>query len=118
MNEKHPANSINEALQYPLATLKVNGWNSEYIKFTRHLKKESVTHHVAFTSEDLTSLVMCIENSELIAPLPSFLANAKMPFKSLSLQAYNDDIEVVACVATTHRNDPFYQWLVTLVKAI
>lgn len=116
MRADHPATTIEEALTYPLAILRVNGWNSEYINFSQHLERKSIAHRVEFQSEDLNSFMKYLRVSDLIAPLPRFPSNKEL--KKIPLAGFDNNIDIVACYPTTHRNEHFYQWLFKTIKHV
>lgn len=116
MRQSHPAKSIEDALTFPLAILRVNGWNSEYVNFSQHLERKSIPHRVEFQSEDLHSFVKCLHASDFVSPLPNFPSNREL--KKIPLDGFDTNVDIVACYPTTHRNEEFYQWLFKAVKHV
>lgn len=116
MRPDHPAENLADALTYPIAILRVNGWNSEYINFSQHLERKSIPHHVEFQSENLSAFLKCLRCSDFISPLPKFPSNREL--KKMSLEDFDTNVEIVACYPTTHRNESFYQWLFKIIKQV
>ncbi|MGF1694489.1 LysR family transcriptional regulator [Vibrio lamellibrachiae] len=112
----HQATSLDQALKSPLAILKVNGWNSDSINFAQYLTRQGAEFHVAHQSEDLPSLLNCIAVSDMVSPLPEFLLRDDL--KSIEIEQEGNELTSVVCIPTTHRNEPFYQWLVSVVKSV
>lgn len=113
---KHSALTATEALLSPLAILKIHGWNTDAVRFSRYLYQREVEHSVRLQCEDLGSLFACLEHSDYVSPLPSFLASKNL--KALPLDERGNEISSVVCMPSTHRNEPLYQWLVTLIKSL
>lgn len=113
---EHPANSEEEALNYPLAILRVNGWNSEYINFSQHLTRQGITHRVDYKFEDLNGFLSCIENTDCVTPLPYF---PKLnSYKRYPISDVDTKVKIVACYPSSHRDAAFYQWLVKVIERI
>lgn len=113
---KHRASTANEALSFPIAILKIHGWNTDAVRFSRYLNQREIEHSVRLQCEDLASLYACLEHSDCISPLPSFLWTRHL--KVLPLDERDNEISSVVCLPSTHRNEPLYQWLVTLIKSL
>ncbi|OZS42312.1 LysR family transcriptional regulator [Photobacterium sanguinicancri] len=116
VSKQHQASNLQQALSSPLAILKVNGWNSDSVNFTQYLSRQGIDFNIGYQTEDLSSLLDCIASSDLVAPLPSFLVRDGL--RSITLDASDSALSAVACIPTTHRNDAFYLWLVSVVKSI
>ena len=110
----HPATTLEEALRSPLAILRVNGWNSEYINFSQHLTREGLAHHVQYKFEDLNAFLSCIENTDCVTPLPYFPKLEE--FKHFALDKFECDIKLVACHPSSHRDAALNQWLVKTIE--
>ncbi|ABZ75732.1 transcriptional regulator, LysR family [Shewanella halifaxensis HAW-EB4] len=113
---KHSAITASEALLSPLAILKIHGWNTDAVRFSRYLYQREVEHSVRLQCEDLGSLFACLEYSDSVSPLPSFLSYKNL--KALPLDERGNEISSVVCIPSTHRNEPLYQWLVALIKSL
>ncbi|WP_299808004.1 hypothetical protein [uncultured Shewanella sp.] len=113
---KHTALTASEALLSPLAILKIPGWNTDIVRFSRYLYKREVEHSVRLQCEDLPSLLACLEHSSYVSPLPSFLCTGNL--KVLPLDEPGNEMSSVVCIPSTHRNEPLYQWLVGLIKSL
>ncbi|MFN1581492.1 LysR family transcriptional regulator [Vibrio rotiferianus] len=110
----HPATNLEEALQSPLAILRVNGWNSEYTNFSQHLMRQGIAHRIQYTFEDLNAFLSCIENTDCITPLPYF--PKLRGFKHFALNEFECNIKIVACYPSSHRDAMLYQWLVPIIE--
>ncbi|WP_259650712.1 MULTISPECIES: LysR family transcriptional regulator [unclassified Shewanella] len=113
---KHSASSVTEALSSPLAVLKIHGWNTDTVRFSRYLYQKGIEHNVRLQCEDFPSLLSCLERSNFVSPLPSFLCSDGL--KALPLDEPGNEISSVVCIPSTHRNEPLYQWLVGLIKSL
>ena len=112
--KEHPATTLQEALRSPLAILRVNGWNSEYINFSQHLTREGLAHHVQYKFEDLNAFLSCIKNTNCVTPLPYFPKLEE--FKRFALDKFECDIKLVACHPSSHRDAALNQWLVKTIE--
>lgn len=113
---KHSASTASEALSFPLAILKIHGWNTDFVRFSRYLYQREIGHSVRLQCEDLATLLVSLEHSDYVSPLPSFLCSVNL--KSLPLDERGNEISSVVCLPSTHRNEPLYQWLVSLIKSL
>ncbi|MFT5707410.1 MAG: DNA-binding transcriptional LysR family regulator [Oceanospirillaceae bacterium] len=114
--KKLPVDSLKEALAYPLAIHQVQGWNSDYVNFSRLLSKQGIQHNIVLKSEDLSFILQQLATDNLICPLPDLLINKQL--KAIPLPEYENKLDIVSCVASTHRHQALQKWLASLIKQI
>lgn len=111
----HPVNQLNELLLSDFIMFRSSGWNTHYYRLERIMQKEKLDLNVKFVSEELTSILQLVRDTDFVTILPEFIIDDNT-FNKVALVKHNARFDVVTCISRTNKNSQLHQWITHIIS--